>query len=944
MNKEKLKISRGRYGYSRDKLLDFLDYYNITNTSGNKQDLAKRLLDISSYNKENKEENKENKDDNISSQEENKEITEKKNNNKIDIDTLIISKGSKGYTKNELDEFADQYNVSTKGSKQVVAKRILKAIGSPKGVIKTTEIELDIKKLRKSRGSKGYSKKNLEDFADLYKVSTSGTKQEISKRILNEINDEDMSGYLKYKQIQLFPRKKFYRVGMFSDGSCYVYSLLYSYNPKWSDIKEGKPDIPFRNLKNKKDIKEFGKDFRIYISESFTLEYYYGFNNSTLLSFSELDDDFKYEKIKKDLKKKCEWYNEIMIMITASILNIGVIIVNENGNVRNIIDSYEFNGVKHDYNNYVIVYYHENHYEGIGYNNKYYFHLKDKIIQDLIKEYNESVNNIKRSSSLDTPSSYSSNSISSSSSNTPKRRSSLGSPSLGKSPSLSLNRSPYLNKSPSLSLNRSPSLSKSPSLSLNRSPSLNKSPIKKSGKVIRKGREKRSSLSKSPKKYKSKSPKKDKSKSPKKDNKSKSPKKDTVNKRRSSLSKSPKKGSIKKSVTYDPALPSPDSDYDYNEDEKLLYEHVSPGTLSSNSSTSTLPSPIEEFKSDSYIYGLYKIINEIGSGAYGTVFKGKDLETGELVAIKKIDKEDDIEPERHYYEFLHDPRREHICDDSLIQYKEIIETKNYIYIVMEYINGETLSRYNGGKEASVYIRFMREAIEALLCMREHNIIHNDIKNDNLMYDIDNDKLKMLDFGISCFLKNHIDSCDYRGYIHLNSPILLYHNQDYDFYRIKKDKLVDILFDYDIWSLGLVLYQLVMDKLPFDDYIDNDYSAESVMRYWYYVSNDVRKIDLYKGGNKKERELINNTLKELLYVPPVFKDIKTNIILENRYNEMIESEKLNARIRKRSSKIEKIILDKNINGQKIFEIFDSVDDNYINSRNINLKEILQNLKQ
>lgn len=203
---------------------------------------------------------------------------------------------------------------------------------------------------------------------------------------------------------------------------------------------------------------------------------------------------------------------------------------------------------------------------------------------------------------------------------------------------------------------------------------------------------------------------------------------------------------------------------------------------------------------DYYLFG-----ENIGSGTFSVVRRGKNKKTGEIVAIKIIDKKavgDKTEMIQTEIDILRRVRHPYI-----IGMKEMFETPTTIYLVMEMVTGGELfdkiverGAYSE-KDAS---KLIREILDAVDYLHQNKVVHRDLKPENLLYsndDVDAD-IKIADFGLSKILGSEVllkTACGTPGYV---APEVL-KCEGYD-------------QSADLWSVGVIMYILLCGFPPFYD--------------------------------------------------------------------------------------------------------------------------------
>ncbi len=207
-------------------------------------------------------------------------------------------------------------------------------------------------------------------------------------------------------------------------------------------------------------------------------------------------------------------------------------------------------------------------------------------------------------------------------------------------------------------------------------------------------------------------------------------------------------------------------------------------------------------------YGKYRILEEIGKGNMGVVYRAMDDDLEREVAIKVLktvnNDEETIDILKRFF------KREaqsigHVQHSSIITLYEYGKEAGDIYIAMEYVPGKTLSSFIG-KEYPLTdkIKILIQTADALQALKDRNIIHRDIKPDNIMITLQG-QVKITDFGLA---KNFQDSISQTQVV-IGTPLYMSPEQATD--RIDKPPL-----DHrsDLFSYGIVMYELITGKTPF----------------------------------------------------------------------------------------------------------------------------------
>jgi non-specific serine/threonine protein kinase len=199
----------------------------------------------------------------------------------------------------------------------------------------------------------------------------------------------------------------------------------------------------------------------------------------------------------------------------------------------------------------------------------------------------------------------------------------------------------------------------------------------------------------------------------------------------------------------------------------------------------------------------YKIIENIGSGGMGVVYKAQDLKLERKVAIKFLPEhltEDKDNVERFEREAKAAAALSH---PNIVTIYDVLEEDDQICIVMEYVDGkslrEVINEYDLGLDKTIDV--ISQISEGLSQAHQAGIVHRDIKPENIIIDKDA-RVKILDFGLAKLkgVSKLTKETSTLGTIHYMSPEQL------------QGKEVD--HRSDIWSLGVVLYELLTGEVPF----------------------------------------------------------------------------------------------------------------------------------
>jgi serine/threonine protein kinase/CHASE2 domain-containing sensor protein len=206
--------------------------------------------------------------------------------------------------------------------------------------------------------------------------------------------------------------------------------------------------------------------------------------------------------------------------------------------------------------------------------------------------------------------------------------------------------------------------------------------------------------------------------------------------------------------------------------------------------------------------GRYQIDKELGKGAMGVVYLGRDPKIGRVVAIKTMALSEEFDGdelvdarERFFREAETAGRLQH---QNIVTIFDAGEEHDLAYIAMEFLKGKDLmDACKGGQLLPVpkVLSIVARVAEALSYAHKQNVVHRDIKPANIMYDTDTDTVKVTDFGIARIT----DSSKTKTGLVLGTPSFMSPEQ-------LAGKKVD--GRSDLYSLGIMLFQMLAGVLPF----------------------------------------------------------------------------------------------------------------------------------
>ncbi len=217
----------------------------------------------------------------------------------------------------------------------------------------------------------------------------------------------------------------------------------------------------------------------------------------------------------------------------------------------------------------------------------------------------------------------------------------------------------------------------------------------------------------------------------------------------------------------------------------------------------------EELSEYPTLYGSrYKIKSVLGQGTTGAVFKGNDIVTDEIIAIKVLNLSSELEANQlEEYKFRFHREIEtagNLNHPNIVKILDSGETDGFAYIAMEYVDGTNLRSYARADRLlhpKTVLKIIAQCADALAYSHKQDLIHRDIKPANIIYNQADDYVKLTDFGIARIP----DSTRTRAGSILGTPLYM-----------SPEQLAGERLDArsDLYSLGVTLYHLLTGSPPF----------------------------------------------------------------------------------------------------------------------------------
>jgi len=216
--------------------------------------------------------------------------------------------------------------------------------------------------------------------------------------------------------------------------------------------------------------------------------------------------------------------------------------------------------------------------------------------------------------------------------------------------------------------------------------------------------------------------------------------------------------------------------------------------------------------------GDWVVDKTLGAGSTAKVKLARNRRTGEVCAVKIVarspqamgaaragrkSRESTASRERRV--FREAALLNLLADERIVALRDFVVTADHFCMLFEYVDGVQLLDYivSHGRLGERQARaFFRQAVRAVDYCHAHGVVHRDLKIENILVDAAG-RIKLLDFGLSNFWAPDGLLTTYCGSLYFAAPELL-HGRPY------------VGPEVDVWSLGVILYVLVVGRVPFDD--------------------------------------------------------------------------------------------------------------------------------
>ena len=221
------------------------------------------------------------------------------------------------------------------------------------------------------------------------------------------------------------------------------------------------------------------------------------------------------------------------------------------------------------------------------------------------------------------------------------------------------------------------------------------------------------------------------------------------------------------------------------------------------SETKTILNPEKGFSTKSPFAGRYEILEILGKGGMGIVYKAQDTKLKRSVALKFLPAELTIDPEAQERFMQEAQAAAGLSHPNICTVHEVDEAEGKSFISMEFIDGQSLKEKmsEGPLKAEEALGIVLQIAEGLSEAHQKGIIHRDIKSANIMVS-EKGQVKIMDFGLAKLT----------GGVDLTQTTRIMGTVSYMSPEQARGEVVDKRTD--IWSLGVLLYEMLAGRLPF----------------------------------------------------------------------------------------------------------------------------------
>lgn len=213
------------------------------------------------------------------------------------------------------------------------------------------------------------------------------------------------------------------------------------------------------------------------------------------------------------------------------------------------------------------------------------------------------------------------------------------------------------------------------------------------------------------------------------------------------------------------------------------------------------------------VLGHYRILEKLGEGGMGEVYKGRDEILHRDVALKVVKKDSELDSATSQ-NLLHEARASSsLAHPNICTIYEVGETNGELYIVMELVQGKSLRELCAqvGLPSESVLRYGVQIASALVRAHDRGIVHRDLKTANIVV-TDEGLVKVLDFGLAKRISSGFTQATTWTYGSLEERSTISGTLQYMAPEVLRGDGAD--FRSDLWALGVVLYEAASGRPPF----------------------------------------------------------------------------------------------------------------------------------
>ncbi|KAG8076614.1 hypothetical protein GUJ93_ZPchr0006g44614 [Zizania palustris] len=216
----------------------------------------------------------------------------------------------------------------------------------------------------------------------------------------------------------------------------------------------------------------------------------------------------------------------------------------------------------------------------------------------------------------------------------------------------------------------------------------------------------------------------------------------------------------------------------------------------------------------------YEKVEKIGEGTYGVVYKAKDRQTNETIALKKIrlEQEDEGVPSIAIREISLLKEMQH---RNIVRLQDVVHNEKCIYLVFEYLDLDLKKHMDSSpdfKNHSIIKSFLYQILRGIAYCHSHRVLHRDLKPQNLLIDRRTNSLKLADFGLARAFDIPVRTFTHEVVtLWYRAPEILLGARHYS-------------TPVDMWSVGCIFAEMVNQKplFPGDSEIDELFKIFRIM--------------------------------------------------------------------------------------------------------------------